>query len=106
MKITNGKSVIAKVMTIGLLAGAVVMATPAHAQRVRFGVSIGVPAPVRTGPVYVAPVYAAPAYAPAYVEPAYRYGWRRDEFARREAFRHDEWVRAHDYGRFHGFYGR
>jgi hypothetical protein len=77
MKSTNVKAMVAKVMTVGLLAGAVVMAAPAKADAQQFG------AVVEVG------------------YPHYDYS-RRDyvEFQRREAIRrHDEWVRAHRFDR-------
>ena len=42
MKITNVKAMVAKVMTVGMLAGAFVLAAPAKAQaQVAFGVQVG-----------------------------------------------------------------
>ena len=84
MKSTNVKSLIAKVMTVGLLAGAVVLAAPAkaEAQGVAFGVQVGYP--------------------------HYDYS-RRDyfEFQRREAIRrHEEFVRRQEWERAHRFHGR
>ncbi len=67
MKITNVKAMVAKVMTVGLLAGAVVMAAPAAQAQVRVGIGIGV-----RGPVYVGPVYGAPVYGRGY---GYGYGY-------------------------------
>jgi hypothetical protein len=44
MKSTNVKSMVAKVMTVGLLAGAVVLAAPAKAQaQIAVGVQLGYP---------------------------------------------------------------
>ena len=58
MKITNLKAAVAKVFTVGLLAGAVAMAAPAKAEaQVAFGVHIG-------GPVVYGPVYRRPYVAP------------------------------------------
>jgi hypothetical protein len=84
MTIPNVKAMVAKVMTVGLLAGAFTLATPAKAQAETFvGVQVGYP----------------------HYDNA-----RRDyfEFQRREAFRrheefvrHEEWVRAHEFDRFH-----
>jgi hypothetical protein len=78
MKITSLKATVAKVFTVGLLAGAVAMAAPQKADaQVRFGVRIG-------GPVYVGPAYRPYGYvAPApYVYGGY-YGPRR--------FYYDRW---------------
>ena len=107
MKIPNVKAMIAKVMTAGLVAGALMLAAPGQAQAQGFsvGVQFG-------GPHYG---YAAPGYYP-------RRDWEREEFARREAFarqqaferqqafaRHDEWQRGRRFDRpngGYGFYGR
>jgi hypothetical protein len=81
MKLANVKAMVAKAITVGLLAGAVVLAVPAKAdaQPVVVGVRIG---------------YPQYAYGPGYL----RFEQER---------RHDAWVRAHEYGRYHyGYYGR
>lgn len=89
MKLTNVKAMIAKAMTVGLLAGAVMLAAPAKAdaQPVVVGVQVGYP--------------------------QYGYGYdhfRFEQERRREEFlRHEAWVRAHEYGRYnygYGYYGR
>lgn len=78
MKLTSVKAMVAKVMTVGLLAGAVVMAAPAKAQ------------------------------AQGFAEVGFRhYDYsrrdrfefeRRQEFIRQQEFlRHEEWLRAHRY---------
>ncbi|MBB5342222.1 hypothetical protein [Tunturibacter empetritectus] len=85
MKITNVKAMVAKGVTVGLLAGAFVLAAPAKADAQQFAVG------VRAG---------YPAY---YGYPAYRY-YGPDYYARRrfeQERRHDEWVRAHEYERYH-----
>ena len=69
---TTFKGILAKVATVGLLAGAVAMAAPQKAEaQVRFGVRIG-------GPVYVGPRYVAPPvygyYGPQYYGHPY-YGY-------------------------------
>ena len=77
MKSTNVKAMVAKVMMVGLLAGAFVMAAPAKADAQQFGTVVEV----------------------GY--PHYDYS-RRDyiEFQRREAIRrHEEWLRAHRFDR-------
>jgi hypothetical protein len=81
MKSTNVKAIVAKVMTVGLLAGAFVMAAPAKADAQQFGTVVEV----------------------GY--PHYDYS-RRDyvEFQRREAIRrHDEWVRHEEWLRAHRY---
>ena len=77
---TGMKAMVAKVMTVGLLAGAFAIAAPA-AQAEPFG-----------GPRYVDARHDF--YERQRIEEA-----RRAEFERREAIRrHEEWMRAH---RFH-----
>ena len=81
MTITNGKAMIAKGVTVGLLAGAVVLAAPAKANaQVVLGVGFG------------APYYGRPGY----------YERLRIE----EARRHAEWVRAHERDRYRYGYRR
>ena len=73
MKGTNVKAMVAKVMTVGLLAGAFALAAPTKAQGQGFGVGVEVGYPHRD--------YSHRDYF---------------EFQRREAIRrHEEWVRAH-----------
>jgi hypothetical protein len=77
MKITNVKAMVAKGVTVGLLAGAFVLAAPAKADAQRFvvGVQVGYP--------------------------HYEY-YDHARFERER--RHEEWVRAH--GHYYGYYGR
>lgn len=82
MKITNVKAMIAKGVTVGLLAGAFVLAAPAKAEAQRFvvGVQVGYP----------------------------HYDYYDHARFERER-RHEEWVRAHerDHYRYgYGYYGR
>jgi hypothetical protein len=93
MKSTSVKAMVAKMMTVGLLAGAVAMVAPAKAQAQQFVVSaqFGAPAPVRFDA-------RRDYYEHLRIEEA-----RRAEFERREAIRrHEEWVRMH---RFHEGFG-
>ncbi|WP_353069770.1 hypothetical protein RBB75_05065 [Tunturibacter empetritectus] len=85
MKITNVKAMVAKGVTVGLLAGAFVLAAPvkADAQQFAVGVRVGYPA------YYGYPAYRC--YGPDY------YARQRFEQERR----HDEWVRAHEFERYH-----
>jgi hypothetical protein len=79
MKITNVKAMVAKSVTIGLLAGAFVLAAPAKADAQQFAVG------VRAG---------YPHYDRA----------RRDYYhhLRFEQERgHEEWLRAHEFARYH-----
>jgi hypothetical protein len=79
MKITNVKAMVAKGVTVGLLAGAFVLAAPAkaNAQQSAVGVQVGYPYHGYYGPDY--------------------YARLRFEQERR----HAEWVRAHEYQRYH-----
>jgi hypothetical protein len=85
MKITNVKAMVAKGVTVGLLAGAFVLAAPAKADAQQFAVGVQV---------------GYPAY---YGHPAYRY-YGSDYYARlrfEQERRHAEWVRAHEFDRYH-----
>jgi hypothetical protein len=83
MTIPNVKAMVAKVMTVGLLAGAFALAAPAKAQAETF-VSVGV-----GYPHYVA-------------RPGFFSFEQREAIRRHEEFvRHEEWVRAHEFDRFH-----
>jgi hypothetical protein len=78
MKITNVKAMVAKGVTVGLLAGAFVLAAPAKANAQQFAV-------VQVG------------------YPNYRY-YGPDYYARlrfEQERRHAEWVRVHEYDRYH-----
>jgi hypothetical protein len=82
MKITNVKAMVAKGVTVGLLAGAFVSGAPAKADAQQFatGVQVGYPQ-----------------YGYAHRD---RYDHRRFERERR----HEEWVRAHEFGRYRDGY--
>jgi hypothetical protein len=89
MKITNVKAMAAKGVTVGLLAGVFALAAPARADAQQFavGVQVGYPHYGYYGPDY--------------------YAHLRFEQERR----HAEWVRAHEFGRYHhgyhsGYQGR
>jgi hypothetical protein len=86
MKITNVKAMLAKAMTVGLLAGAVMLASPAKAD---------------AQPVIVVARVGHPQYA-------YGPGYLRIERERRaQILRHEAWVRAHEHGRYYnGYYVR
>jgi hypothetical protein len=79
MKITNVKAMIAKGVTVGLLAGVFVLTAPAQADAQQFavGVQVGCPHYGYYGPDY--------------------YARLRFEQERR----HEEWVRAHEFNRYH-----
>jgi hypothetical protein len=81
MKITNVKAILTKGVTVALLAGAVALAAPAKANAaVVVGVGVG-------APYYGYGYYGRPGY----------FERRRIE----EARRHEAWVRAHEYNRYH-----
>jgi hypothetical protein len=82
MTITNVKAIVAKGVTVGLLACAFVLAAPAKASAQQFavGVQVGYPHYDRARRDY--------------------YDHLRFEQQRR----HDEWVRAHEFGRYHDGY--
>jgi len=79
MTSTNVKAMIAKGVTVGLLAGAFALAAPAKADaQVVVGLQVGYP--------------------------HYGYYYGPDYYARlrfEEARRHEEWVRAHEFERYH-----
>lgn len=75
MKFAQVKSMLVKGVTVGLLAGAFVMATPAKAN-----------AAVIVGVGFGAPYYGRPGYY--------------ERFRIEEARRHAEWVRAHERDRY------
>jgi len=85
MKITNVKAMVAKGVTVGLLAGAFVLAAPAKADAQQFAVGVQV---------------GYPHYGYGYYGPDY-YARLRFE----EARRHDAWVRAHEYHPYRYGYG-
>jgi len=80
MKITNVKAMVAKGVTVGLLAGAFVLAAPAKANAQQFAVGVQVGYPYNHG-------YYGPDY----------YARLRFEQERR----HAEWVRGHEFNRYH-----
>ena len=85
MKIANVKAMVAKLFTVGLVAGAIAVAAPAKAQaQVSFGVHVGA-AP------YYPPVYGRP------VPPAYPiYG---GYYGPHPGFRYDEYLRHREFER-------
>jgi hypothetical protein len=90
MKITNVKAMVAKGVTVGLLAGAFVLAAPAKADAQQFAVGVRVGNPGYYG-------YSANSY------PVYGY-YGPDYYARLRFERerqHDEWVREHEFQRYH-----
>ena len=83
MKITNVKAMVAKGVTVGLLAGAFVLAAPAKADAQQFAVGVQVGYPHYYGPDYHA-----------------RLRFEQQRW-------HEEWARAHEFGRYHyGYRGR
>jgi hypothetical protein len=85
MKITNVKAMAAKGVTVGLLTGTFVLAAPAKAEAQQFsvGVQVGYPHYDRARCDYY------------------------DHLRFEQEMRHEEWVRAHEFGRYHdGYRGR
>ncbi len=92
MKLTSVKAMVAKAMTVGMLAGAFVLATPAKAQAQQFGVGVQVG-------------YPPYGYSRDYYERLRCERERREAFLRQQAwerqqarFRHEAWERDHRYG--------
>ena len=86
MKLTNLKAMVVKAMTVGMMAGAFILAAPAKAQAQGFGVRVQV---------------GYPPYSRDYYERLRFERERRDAFLRQHAwFRHQAWERdhRHDYG--------
>ena len=84
MKLTNVKAMVVKAMTVGMLAGAFILAAPAKAQAQGFGVRVQA---------------AYPPYTRDYYERLRFERERRDAFLRQQAwFRHQVWERDHRYG--------
>lgn len=78
MNITNVKALVAKMFTVGLIAGAVVIAAPSKAQA---QISLG----VRVGPVVSRPIYRGDVYAPGYYDRYDHEAWeRRQAYLRHE----------------------
>ena len=90
MMLTNVKSMVAKAMAVGMVAGAFALATPQKAEaQVSFGVQVGYPPVYAYGPGYYA--------RRDYDRLRYEEECRRAEFARREAWeRHEAWERERD----------
>jgi len=98
MKATQLKSLVAKVMTAGVLAGALIFAGPAKAEAQQFSVGVQIGRPVVYPDYYGRRDY----YDHLRWEQA-----RRAEIARQEWLRHEQWEHAHRYGPYpYGYYGR
>lgn len=80
MRLTNVKAMVAKVMTVGMLAGAFAMAAPVKAEAQQVVVGFG--------------------YRPYYVAPGYYERLRIERERRFEFERHEAWVRGHEYHRW------
>ena len=93
MKLTNVKAMVAKVMTVGMLGGALVLAAPAKAQAqgLTLGVQVG---------------YPAYGYGRDYYERPRCERERREAFLREQAWeRHQAWLRHQAWEREHRYYG-
>lgn len=100
MKATQMKAMIAKVMSVGMVSGALANPAQAEAQSWSIGVQIG-------SPVYA---YAAPSYGPNYYAPLRYERERRAAFERHQAWlraqeraRHEAWVRQQRYYNQHDY---
>jgi len=84
MKLTNVKAMVVKAMTVGMLAGAFILAAPVKAQAQGFGVRVQV---------------GYPPYSRDYYERLRFERERRDAFLRQQAWlRHQALERDHRYG--------
>lgn len=91
MKLTNVKAMVAKAMTVGMLAGAFVLATPAKAQAQGWGVGVQVG-------------YPPYGYSRDYYERLRCERERREAFLRQQAWEHHHaWEREHRYGYGYGY---
>lgn len=102
------KSMIAKVMTAGLLGGALMLSAPkkAGAQQFSIGVQIGRPVGYPAYPGYYG---RRDDYDRMRWERARQAEIARQEWARRQAWlRHEQWMRSHRYGPdpYGYYYGR
>ena len=88
MKLTSVKSMMAKGVTVGLLAGAIALASPAKAEAQQFAVGVQ---------------FGSPAYG--YVAPGDYYARQRYEAYWREQARlqHEAWVRQQAWERQHAY---
>jgi hypothetical protein len=99
MKATQMNAMIAKVLSVGLVAGALALAGPAKAEAQTWSVGVQFGAPAYG--------YAAPAYGPDYYARLRYERERRAAFERRQAWlrqqewiehqRHEAWEREHRY---------
>jgi hypothetical protein len=103
MKLTNLKAMVAKAMTVGMLAGALVLASQAKAQAQGFGVGVQIG-------------YPPYGYSRDYYERLRCERERREAFLRQQAWerqqawqrheaweRHEGWERDHRYGYGYGY---
>jgi hypothetical protein len=91
MKATQLKAMIAKVMSVGVVAGVLALAGPAKAEAQAWSVGVQIGAPVYG---YAAPAYGyAHAYGPDYYARQRYERERRAAFERRQAWlRQQEWI--------------
>jgi hypothetical protein len=102
MKLTHVKAMVAKGMTVGLLAGAFMLAAPAkaHAQGFAVGIQVGNPSYDYGRRDYYERIRYEQERRAAFL--------RQQEWERRQAFlRHEAWERQQAYGRYgYGYHGR
>ena len=87
MKAIQMKSILAKMMTAGFLAGALMLAGPVKAEAQQFSVGVQIGRPV--------------VYRDYYARRAYYDRLRWEEARRAEIARHDAWVRHEQWARMH-----
>ena len=103
MKITNVKGMVAKLMMVGLAAGAFAIANPVKAQAQRFavGVQLGNPDYRHYPNGYR---YDRDDFRAREQREEFRSREAREEFERRQAYvRHEQWERAHRYDSPYGY---
>jgi len=85
MNTTNVKAMLAKAVTLGVVAAAMVAIAPSKVQaQVTFGIHLGVP--IYAAPVFARPVYREPGYGYDYGYAQLAYGYYdHDREERREA---------------------
>ena len=108
MKIANVKGMVAKMMMVGLAAGAFMVANPATAQAQQFavGVQVGHPAYVydHDGYRYDRDDYRRNEFREREQREEFQRREAREQFEQRQAYlRHEQWERAHRYDRQYGY---
>ena len=91
MKLTNVKAMVAKSLTVGLLAGAFVLAAPAKADAQQFAIGVQ----------FGSPAYSYNNYRDSYARQRAEQIRRQQEFEAQQAYeRQQAWEREHAYGSY------